>query len=75
MDQPYLVTRIEVWNRIDCCQDRLIGAVISLIDQNGNEFFNKEFGSNNLRMDITAPKVIFSDFDKTETAMQFKVNA
>ena len=32
MDKPYLATRIEVWNRQDCCQGLLSGAVISLIN-------------------------------------------
>ena len=45
LDQPYPVTRVEVWNRQGCCEDRFVGAVISLFDQNDDEFFTETFGS------------------------------
>ena len=35
LKQSYEITRIVVWNRQDCCTDRLSGATVSLLDSSG----------------------------------------
>ena len=36
LKESYEVTRVVVWNRMDCCSERLTGAILSLQDVNGN---------------------------------------
>ncbi len=36
LDQSYVISRIVVWNRRDCCGARLNGALVALLDSNQN---------------------------------------
>ncbi len=36
LGQPAMVGKIKIWNRSDCCGDRLEGAVVELLDANRN---------------------------------------
>ena len=40
----YRITLIVVWNRWDCCSERLSGAVLSLLDANKNEVTKYDMG-------------------------------
>ena len=57
LNKPYLVTRIEVWNRNDQYGARTNGAVIALINQDDVIIFTKTFGTSERKMDITPTPV------------------
>ena len=44
LTDSYDVTQIVIWNRKDCCSEKLSGAVLSLLDANGDVMIEYNFG-------------------------------
>ena len=44
LTDSYDVTRIVIWNRLDCCLEKLSGAVLSLLDANKDVMRDYNFG-------------------------------
>ena len=54
LDGEFLIRKCKIWNRSDCCKDRIVGAVISLLNAENGEIAQKTVttGSDVIELDF-----------------------